>query len=48
MHIVAKIAARKKTNVTDIGLVKRLRTQTFSMPASTIPKNLLLMAAIIT
>ena len=42
---VPKTSARRKINATDTGLVKRLRTQTFGMPASSIQRNLLLMAA---
>lgn len=47
MSIATKSNVQRKTNATDIGLVKRLRTQTFSMPASTTQKDLLLMAACI-
>ena len=47
-YIAIKSNARKKTNATDIGLVRRLRTQTFGMQVSSIQKNPLLMAARIT
>lgn len=42
--IATKSNARKKTNAIGTGLVKRLRTQTFSMQVSTTQKNQLLKA----
>ena len=45
MHIVAKIAARKKTNATDTGLVKRLRIAAGQQQVSSIQRSLLLMVA---